>query len=166
MDTVIVDSVSINPELLLYNHMEFFFSKADLKTMMTIKPLSYEPWLDTLYDLYSTKPEKNDKSFHYNIKHTKEYETISNKLKEIEKITKGIDEHASKSDEIRKNEIKACIKEIESQYPKLYYYDEIYMYAHYIFNNIRNSGVLQMGGGITLEEFKEKIREKIKQLGL
>lgn len=156
-----MESLIINPELIVYNHIEFFFSKEDLKSMMTIKPLSYEPWLDTLYDLYSAKPDKNDLSFHYNIKHTKEYAAILKHLEEIEKITNG-----NKSDNEKKNEIKDRIKEIEKEYPKLYYYDEIYMYAHYVFNNIRNSGVLQMGGGITLEEFKQQIREKIKLIGL
>ena len=156
----------IDPELIVYNHIEFFFSKEDLKSMMTIKPLSYEPWLDTLYELYSNKPDKKDKTFHYNIKHTKEYERILEQIEKIEDITKGIKEHAAKSPEDRKTDIKACIKKIEEEYPKLYFYDEIYMYAHYIFNNIRNSGVLQMGGGISLEEFKQKIREKIKQMGL
>jgi hypothetical protein len=156
-----MDPLIINPELIVYNHIEFFFSKEDLKTIMTIKPLSYEPWLDTLYDLYSAKPHEKDKSFHYNIKHTPQYANILKHLTEIEKITNGI-----KSNEEKKNEIKKHIKDIEKEYPKLYYYDEIYMYAHYVFNNIRNSGVLQMGGGITLEEFKQQIREKIKLIGL
>ena len=156
-----MDPLITNPELIVYNHIEFFFSKEDLKSMMTIKPLSYEPWLDTLYDLYSSEPDENDLSFHYNIKHTKEYKTIAENLKKIEDITNDV-----KTDEEKKNEIKNCIKEIEKEYPKLYYYDEIYMYAHYVFNNIRNSGVLQMGGGITLEEFKNQIREKIKLMGL
>lgn len=155
-----MDHLIANPEIIIYNHIEFFFSKEDLKSMMTIKPLSYEPWLDTLYDLYTAQPDKNDLSFHYNIKHTKEYATILKHLTEIEKLTNGIKSHDEK-----KNEIKNHIKEIEKEYPKLYYYDEIYMYAHYVFNNIRNSGVLQMGGGITLEEFKDQIREKIKLMG-
>ena len=155
--------MEINPELIVYNHIEFFFSKDDLKTMMTIKPLSYEPWLDTLYDLYSSKP--NDNSFHYNITHTVEYQKILEKIKEIEKITKGAEPY-DVSDAEKKKLILEQIKQIENEYPKLYYYDEIYMYAHYIFNNIRNSGVLQMGGGITLEEFKQQIREKIKRMDL
>jgi len=159
-----MDPLIINPELIVYNHIEFFFSKEDLKSMMTIKPLSYEPWLDTLYDLYTSQPDKNDLSFHYNIKHTKEYAIITDHLKKIEAIVNGV--NIQKSDEEKKNDIKNHIKEIEKEYPKLYYYDEIYMYAHYIFNNIRNSGVLQMGGAITLEEFKQQIREKIKLMGL
>jgi alpha-L-fucosidase len=151
-------------ESIVYNYIEFFFSKDELKTMMKIKPLSYEPWLDTLYDLYSSKAE--DDSFDYNIKHTKEYERILKEYETIEDIIKGIKpQYLNKTDEQKKNDIKECIKKIESEYPKLYYYDETYMYAHYIFNNIRNSGVLQMGGGITLEEFKQRIREKIKLIG-
>lgn len=158
--------MEIDPQLLVYKHIEFFFSKDDLKTMMTIKPLSYEPWLDTLYDLYSTKPEANDKSFHYNIRHTVQYQTILNNIKTIEEITKSIAPYDGYTEKEKKQKILDKITEIENEYPKLYYYDEIYMYAHYIFNNIRNSGVLQMGGGITLEEFKQKIREKIKSMGL
>ena len=158
--------MEIDTEVIVYNHIEFFFSKEDLKSMMTIKPLSYEPWLDTLYDSYSSKPDPKDKSFHYNIAHTVEYQTILDKIKTIENITKGISPHDSKTPEEKKKEILETINQIENEYPKLYYYDEIYMYAHYIFNNIRNSGVLQMGGGITLEEFKQKIREKIKSMGL
>lgn len=159
-----MDPLIINPELIVYNHIEFFFSKEDLKSMMTIKPLSYEPWLDTLYDLYSAKPDENDKSFHYNIKHTEQYANILKHLTQIEKITNGV--NIQKTEEEKKKEIKNCIIEIEKEYSKLYYYDEIYMYAHYVFNNIRNSGVLQMGGGITLEEFKQQIREKIKLIGI
>jgi hypothetical protein len=160
-------SLNTESELIIYNHIEFFFSKEDLKSMMTIKPLSYEPWLDTLYDLYSSKPDEKDLSFHYNIKHTKQYERILKQIDEIDKITKGVEPgYQNKTDDEKKNEIKNCIKEIENEYSTLYYYDEIYMYAHYIFNNIRNSGVLQMGGGITLEEFKHQIREKIKRMGL
>jgi tRNA-dihydrouridine synthase len=156
-----MDPLIINPELIVYNHIEFFFSKEDLKSMMTIKPLSYEPWLDTLYDLYSAKPDEKDKSFHYNIKHTTQYANILKHITEIEKITNSINTQEEKIQEIKDH-----IKEIEKEYPKLYYYDEIYMYAHYVFNNIRNSGVLQMGGGITLEEFKQHIREKIKLIEL
>jgi len=156
-----------DPELIVYNHIEFFFTKEDLKSMMTIKPLAYESWLDTLYDMYSSKPSKGDKTFHYNLTHTDEYEEILKQLQKIEDITKGIkEEHKGKTDKEKKEEIKVCITKIEEQYPKLYFYHEIYMYAHYIFNNIRNSGVLQMGGGITLEEFKQIIRDKIKKLEL
>ena len=105
-----MDPLITNPELIVYNHIEFFFSKEDLKSMMTIKPLSYEPWLDTLYDLYSAKPDENDKSFHYNIKHTEQYANILKHLTQIEKITNGV--NIQKTEEEKKKEIKNCIIEI------------------------------------------------------
>jgi hypothetical protein len=157
-----METDSINPEIILYNYIEFFFSKNDLKQMMTVKPLSYEPWLEQLYTMYSSKP--TDDSFHYNIMHTETYENIMKLLKDIETITK-IDKNI-KTDDIKKIEITQKFIDIQREYINLYYYDEIYMYAHYVFNNIRSSGVLQMGGGITLEDFKKKIRDKIKLLGL
>ena len=161
METIIID-----PKNIVYKHIEFFFSKDDLKSMMTIKPLSYEPWLDTLYNVYSSKPE-NDGTFHYNIMHTPEYEKIQKLIKEIEDITKGnVPEYENKTDDDKKNKINQIFDEIKNETTKLYYYDEIYMYAHYVFNNIRKSGVIQLGGGISLEEFKQKIREKIRLMDL
>jgi hypothetical protein len=70
---------------IMYNYIEFFFSKEDLKSMMTIKPFSYESWLDVLYETYKNKPINNN-IFHYNIMHTKSFDTINSKIKEIEKI--------------------------------------------------------------------------------
>ena len=59
-------------------------------------------------------------------------------------------------------------KEIEDEYAALYYYEETYVYAHYVFNNIRQNIIesfKQLGGGnITLEEFKQKIRDKINDM--
>jgi len=150
----------MNTSEILYKHIEFFFSKDDLKTMMTIKPFSYESWLDSIYELYLKKPE--DKTiFHYNIMHTDAFNTIIEKIKEIKKI---------ENDSNKKEQINNLFKEIEEEYNKLYYYEETYMYAHYIFNNIRRNIIesklfKQVGGGnITLEEFKQKIRDKIKDI--
>jgi hypothetical protein len=60
-----------------------------------------------------------------------------------------------------------------AQYKDLYYYDNVYVFAHHVFNNIRqlpNFGIdIQKGGKggtLSLEEFKQIIREKIKLLDL
>lgn len=143
---------------MVYNHIEFFFSKDDLKSMMTIKPFSYESWLDSVYELYSKKP-LDDKTFHYNIMHTDAFETINKHIKKIETLSNNSN---------NKKEIEDLFKTIEEEYKNLYYYEETYVYAHYIFNNIRKNMLetfKQMGGGnITLEEFKQKIRDKIKNM--
>ena len=144
---------------MLYKYIEFFFSKEDLKLMMSIKPFSYESWLDSIYELYSKKPE-DDNIFHYNVMHTKEFEIINKYIKKIEEL--------SSSNTPNKFEIDKLFKEIENQYENLYYYEETYLYAHYIFNNIIKNIIeeyKQVGGGhITLDEFKQKIREKINQM--
>ena len=148
---------------MLYKYIEFFFSKDDLKTMMTIKPFSYESWLDSLYDLYSKKPE-DETIFHYNIMHTTEFEIINKYIKKIEELSNNQNE----SNESNKSEINKLFKEIEDQYDNLYYYEETYLYAHYIFNNIRKNIIeeyKQLGGGhISLEDFKQKIRDKINNM--
>ena len=57
---------------------------------------------------------------------------------------------------------------IQTKLNYLYYYEETYVYAHYVFNNIRKNIIesfKQLGGGnITLEEFKQKIRDKINDI--
>lgn len=148
---------------IMYNYIEFFFSKEDLKSMMTIKPFSYESWLDVLYESYKNKPINNN-TFHYNIMHTKSFENINSKIKEIEKIySLGLTTE-------NKHKIDILFKQIEEQYKDLHYYEETYLYAHYVFNNIRKNIIetetyKQVGGGkISLEDFKKKIREKIRKL--
>jgi hypothetical protein len=130
---------------------------------LNIKPFSYESWLDSVYDLYSKKPEEGDKNFHYNIMHTDAFDKINNNIKEIENLTIS-------NDPDKKDKIKNLFQNIEEQYKNLYYYEETYIYAHYVFNNIRKNILdtfKQVGGGnITLEEFKQQIREKIKLMGL
>lgn len=166
---------------ILYKYIEFFFSKTDLHSMMTIKALSYENWLQSIYDMYSVKPDTN--TFHYNIMHTDAYQEIIKSLREIDKLsTIKTRDQAGKTELVKNQEIKTKIEEnkpkiekefekIKEKYIELYYYDEIYVYAHYVFNNIRkipNLGI-QKGGGhreLTLEEFKQIIREKIKMLDL
>ena len=149
--------------------------------MMTIKPLSYENWLQSISDMYSVHPKMDKNKFHYNIMHTEAYQEIIKLLREIEKLStieksdKPGQTEVSKIEEtkkkIEKNKpiIEEKFEKIKENYKQLYYYDEIYVYAHYIFNNIRkipNLGI-QKGGGhkeLTLEEFKEIIREKIRMI--
>jgi hypothetical protein len=149
---------------ILYKHIEFFFSKDDLHSMLVLKPMSYDPWLNKIYDMYSKKP--TDNSFHYNIMHTDEYQNIKIHLKEIKEISKNSINGLTEQNIYK---LDVLFKKIEDSYKLLYYYDEIYLYAHYVFNNIRTSDVMTMqsgGGQITLEEFKQKIRDKIKQLSI
>ena len=147
---------------IVYNYIEFFFSKDDLKSMMTIKPLSYENWLDSLYELYSTKPAKG--KFHYNLMHTDEFEFIQKKINEIKEKEKNA--NGLELSQTEKADIMRLFKEIEDKYAVLDYYDDIYVYAHYVFNTIRKSGIPLMGGGLSLDEFKNKIREKIRLMDL
>ena len=163
---------------IIYKYIEFFFSKKDLHSMMTIKPLSYENWLQSISDMYSSNPKTDKNTFHYNIMHTDAYKDIIKSLRKIDQLSKV--EKSNKSGEAKtevsiieenKQKIEAEFENIKEKYKQLYYYDEIYVYAHYVFNNIRkipNLGI-QKGGGhkqLTLEEFKEIIREKIKMLDL
>lgn len=158
---------TVDIEDILYNYIEFFFSKHDLQTMMEIKALSYENWMKSVSSLYSIKPKNNDK-FHYNIMHTPEYTQIKKILKSISEIYKGDGEP-----DIKKKQAQEKIIEIENLYKNLYYYDDVYVFAHHVFNNIRqlpNFGIdIQKGGKggvLSLEEFKQIIREKIKLLDL
>ena len=178
----------MEPKDFVYNYIEFFFSKTDLHSMMTIKPLSYENWLESVHDIYSVNPYLADppmdkNKFHYNIMHTPAYIEIINSLRKINDFS-HVDEtnQSNKTEAMKIEETKAIIQKnkenierefenIKKKYKELYYYDEIYVYAHYVFNNIRkipNLGI-QKGGGhahLTLEEFKQIIREKIKMLDL
>lgn len=157
---------------IVYNHIEFFFSKTDLHSMMTIKALSYENWMQSIYDMYSVNPylddtKTNETQFHYNIMHTPAYGEIIKSLRKINKLSQ-VDKQPEYSD-ANKKKIQDEFDIIKQQYKNLYYYDEIYVYAHYVFNNIRkisNLGIQKGGGQISLEEFKQKIREKIKMLDL
>uniref|UniRef100_A0A6C0D3L1 Uncharacterized protein n=1 Tax=viral metagenome TaxID=1070528 RepID=A0A6C0D3L1_9ZZZZ len=168
---------------IIYKYIEFFFSKTDLHSMMTIKPLSYENWLQSISDMYSVENKSDKNTFHYNIMHTTAYKEIIKLLREIDQLTNeqskpgenktdaGKIEETEKKIEKNKPIIEEKFKKIKEYYTQLYYYDEIYVYAHYVFNNIRkipNLGI-QKGGGhkdrqLTLEEFKEIIREKIRML--
>ena len=171
---------------IIYKYIEFFFSKTDLHSMMTIKPLSYENWLQSISDMYSVDPQMDKTKFHYNIMHTPVYQEIIQSLRKINDLSTVDPPKAGESKteveklketetKIQKNKskIEHEFNSIKEKYSQLYYYDEIYVYAHYVFNNIRkipNLGI-QKGGGhkdkeLTLEEFKEIIREKIKMLDL
>jgi len=151
---------------IVFNYIEFMIPKEVLADMFKIKPLSYNKWFDAAYNLYSEDPgELNE--FHYNLVHTKAYKEIKECLKKIQKI------YNDPVEENKKKKIKAEYNKIHICYEELYYYDEIYIYARYIFNNIRKNGIKLKGGGIkhlkdmkniTLEEFKNIIREKIEEL--
>jgi hypothetical protein len=147
--------------------------------MLQIRAYPYETWLENVHNLYSKDPNINEKGtrkdikdqiFNYNIMHTIAYEKIMKHLKDIKTISTG-----TKSDEEKKTEINLKFDEMNDLYKDLYYYDQIYVCAHYIFNTIRNNGINLKGtlyggsvyGGmneLTLEEFKEIIRNKIKSL--
>ena len=165
----------------LYNYIEFFFSKSDLHSMMKIKSLSYENWLQSISDMYSVNPylTNPNTTFHYNIMHTDTYQSIIKSLREIDKLSKvedisgetEVQKQIRSEQKIQQNkvEIEKKFEVIKEKYKELYFYDEIYVYAHYVFNNIRkipNLGIQKGGGHLSLEEFKQKIREKIKMLDL
>ena len=98
--------------------------------------------------------------FHYNIRWTNEYKKIKQILNDIKSIIQGQKKSKDKNKLIRKK-----IISIQKLYVNLKYYTEIYVYAHHIFNSIREDIIKNpkiTGGGITLEEFKELIRQKIK----
>jgi hypothetical protein len=141
----------------LYKYIEFFFSKEDLETMLPPKSLSYEMWLSSVYDVYFDK--KDDPNiFHYNIKFSPPYKKIMIYVDEIKNIKEPMK---------NKEKIYEIKKKIEDEYKFLYYYQDVYVYAHYFFETMKNNNVFTMnitGGGITLEQFKQKIRDKIKEL--
>ena len=160
-------------EDVVFNYIEFFFSKEELNAMFKIKPLSHHVWLDAIGGMYSNEPTVDETEFHYNIMHTTAYKDI---MKHLVKIKKIINVPNKKIDQI-KREIEPIYVEINKilQGDELYYYEQTYVYAHYIFSNIRNNGIKIKGGGIkhmkdikdlSLEEFKELIKEKIKELEL
>lgn len=149
----------MNEEQIIYNYIEFFFSKDELKSMMMINTLDYDSWVNSIRLLYSDS--EPIEGFHYNIMRTDSYIIIIDCIKKIkEKIKNGINNGD-------KHFIKNQIIIIEREYNNLYYYDQIYVYAHNIFNKIRNNGLKLQGGGqknMTLEDFKQIIRDKIKNI--
>lgn len=159
-------------EDVVFNYIEFFFSKEELNTMFKIKPLSHHVWLDAVDGMYSNEPNTSDE-FQYNIMHTTAYKEI---MKHLESIKTIINDPNKKIDQIKK-EIQSIYVKINKilQDDELHYYEQTYVYAHYVFSNIRNNGIKIKGGGIkhmkdikdlSLEEFKELIKEKIKELEL
>lgn len=156
-------------EDVVFNYIEFFFSKEELNTMFKIKPFPHHVWLDAVDRMYSIEP-KDKTEFHYNIMHTESYKGI---MRHLEEIKKNITSNKPKSETKRViDAIYIKIKGILNN-DELYYYEQTYVYAHYIFNDIREKGIKLKGGGIkhmkdikdlSLEEFKELIKEKIKEL--
>jgi hypothetical protein len=176
---------------IVFKYFEFFFSKDDLNTMFKINPLSHHVWLDAVHSMYSIDPNdpnnpnksKDKEAFHYNIMHTPAYKEIMERLKKIKKIvidTAKANASATSTNENDRNALKT--QQIKQEYDKinqlfddLFYYEQTYVYAHYIFNNIRDSGMKIKGGEIkyiddiknmTLDEFKDAIRDKIRELEL
>lgn len=164
MDNTKIYEIENEASDVLYKYIEFFFSKEELNKFIIINTLTCEMYLDSVYDLYSKKPSVGENVFHYNIRHTTEYETIMSILKEIKK------QIADKTKEVNIEVINSKLTQIEELYKKLHYYDKLYVYAHYVFNNIRSSEIIQLeenlilGGGVTIEHFKQMIRDKIKKI--
>jgi len=149
---------------ILYNYLEFFFTTDDLHDMIDIKSSSYKEWSESVLLLKEENPPNDyDTKFYYNIRWTSQYIRIKRILDEMDIIIKN--EKGIRDVEIKQS-IRDKILKIKELYIGLEYYEDIYVYAHHIFNSIRdeilNSVSLFSGGGITLEEFKEIIRQKVK----
>ena len=138
--------------------LNFFFSETDLKHLMPIEPLSYDDWASLAVTVKETKEDANNK---YNIMLDESFLQIKKHLIDIKSILTG-----PKTAEEKKDLIKLKIAEIEQLYEKLHYYKEVYVHAHFMFNRLRKileqEQSMFMGGGMSLNEFKERIRQKIK----
>jgi len=152
---------------ILYNYLEFFFTPDDLRDMIDIKSSSYKEWSETVLLLKEEKPSDYDTKFYYNIRWTPQYIKIKRILNEIHTISKN---ESGSRDLTIKQQIRDKILKIKELYIDLEYYEDIYVYAHHIFNSIRDDilkGIsLLKGGGITLEEFKKLIRQKVKLINI
>uniref|UniRef100_A0A6C0ETS7 Uncharacterized protein n=1 Tax=viral metagenome TaxID=1070528 RepID=A0A6C0ETS7_9ZZZZ len=150
-------------DIFLYENIEFFFSIVDLEQMMKIKQFSYEDWATTSVLLKETKFIKDETKvnpdFNYNIMTDDAYKNIIEILK------------TTKDDIINKNKegFNTKISQIVKLYDDLYYYEEVYVHAHFVFNKIRKlieDGIIDenttVGGGLSLKDFKERIRQKIR----
>lgn len=144
---------------ILYNNIEFFFSETDLKHLMPIEPLSYDDWASLAVTVKETKDDTHHNR--YNIMLDESFLKIKPLLKDIKLIAMN-----TETAEKKKGLIKNKIAEIEQLYEKLHYYKEVYVHAHFMFNRLRKileqEQSMFMGGGMSLNEFKERIRQKIK----
>lgn len=153
-----------NIDTFIYENIEFFFSTTDLNKMMKIHKSSYEDW-STIVVLLKETDAKNHKDeskvnpdFNYNIMTDETYIGINSILVSM------------REDIINNNKqlLTDKINKIVSLYDDLYYYQEVYVHAHFVFNKIRKLIKEEIIGGttgttgISLEDFKEIIRQKIK----
>jgi hypothetical protein len=162
---------------ILYKHFEFFLSKEDIRTLFPLENnLTYTEYLNNIAFMYEKKNE--DKVFQYNIRFVPIYIEIKEKLKAIKKILQTEIKSESEQKQNEKNikelheQLKKLIKDSKT-HTDLYFYQEEYIYAHHKMNEFRNNSDafdfendLLYGGGITLtlEQFKQKIRDKIMRL--
>lgn len=175
---------------IFYKNFEFFLSKEDIRILFPLENnLTYTEYLNNVAFLYEA--QKNE--FQYNIRFVPIYIEIKEKLKQINnlrikmsKINQDSSQYASQSDsqtaaqsaaqtaaqnqEMTKliGQFQTLIEEVRT-HNDLYFYQEEYVYAHHKMNEFRNNSdafedIIQSGGGITLEQFKQKIRDKIMRL--
>jgi hypothetical protein len=148
---------------ILYNHFEFFLSKEDIKILFPLKSLTYTEYLNSVSYMYEEKDDT--KKFQYNIRFTPSYIDITKLLTDIKNILKN-----DVIPDVEKTKIIENIKRIKYllKMSDLNFYSEEFVYAHYKMEEFRNNSKLfkqrQYGGGLTLEQFKQKIREKIMDL--
>jgi hypothetical protein len=161
---------------ILYKHFEFFLSKEDIRILFPLKNnLTYTEYLNNAAFIYETQ---NNAVFQYNIRFVPIYIEIKDKLQAIKKIlyaeikTQEQQRENERKIKMLNEELKKLIKQSQS-HNDLYFYQEEYVYAHHKMNEFRKNETVfedllesreQTGGGITLEQFKQIIRDKIMRL--
>jgi len=171
MDVEIINQI-------IYNNLEFFFSEEDLNSIFKKELISYEMFLNMIHDLDNPKEKEKeneetkneDKPNVFNIMHDPTFLNIKVMIGNIEQQLNVIPDI---EEAIQDGTVDSLFNDIEKKYSELKYYNEIYVYSHYIFNTIRdNNSILSeinkkiTGGGISLEDFKEIIRNHIKSMNL
>jgi hypothetical protein len=157
---------------ILYKHFEFFLSKEDIRNLFPLENnLTYTEYLNNVAKIYETPKED---IFQYNIKFVPIYIEIKEKLKAIKKIVeteiKSQSEHTENENSLKElnKQLTQLIKDSQN-HTDLYFYQEEYVYAHHKMNEFRNNPdafekLFHGGGNLTLEQFKQKIRDKIMRL--
>jgi hypothetical protein len=151
---------------IIYDHIEFFFSKETLHSIVGIDNLSYDDWARSVMLLKTDeetesyqKLNENDKQFVYNIQ-------LNENFLKIKKIVEEIEKQIEAEPDITKINIDSKVIEMKKLTEELEFYDEIYLSANRVFNKIRqhihDSYPSYVGGGLSLEDFKEMIRQKVK----
>jgi hypothetical protein len=151
---------------ILYKNFEFFLSKEDIRILFPLENnLTYTEYFNNIAFMY----EKQTNGFQYNIRFVPIYIELKEKIKEIKKL-QIIMKKSPVSSQIQKmNELNVQLKKLIDDletHNDLYFYQEEYVYAHHKMNEFRNnSDAFEMyGGAMTLEQFKQKIRDKIMRL--